>query len=245
MLIPDPEQPRQMFEATEMAELKASIEARGIKQPLTVRWSVEHHKYMVIDGGRRFAAACEAGLTELPCWVQTTSGRDVLIDQIVHNWQRVNLRPIETANALARLRDEFGLNQQQLAEATGKPKSEISKLLAIHDHVDPDLQHLAASDNTETPLTKRHLYNLSKLSPSDQPAIVEQIQRDRLSAVATEQLVARATGKVKIHQSNLAARQRRYHTTHADVVMTFRKVGVTQEKLCQVIEELQTQLLRQ
>ena len=66
----------------------------------------------------------------------------------------------------------------------------------------------------------------------------EPTQRTRWSQ--SKQLVE-ATGKVKIHTSNLAARQRRYHTTHADVVMTFRKVDITPEQLLQVIHELLSQ----
>ena len=78
--MPDPDQPRKEFNDRELTELASSIESRGIKQPLTVRWNQEHSRYMIIDGGRRFAAATRLKLDELPCWIQSGEGKDVLID---------------------------------------------------------------------------------------------------------------------------------------------------------------------
>src|SRR5258706_1425667 len=70
LLSADPTQPRKVFDEQELSELAASIQSRGIKQPLTVRWDIVSSKYMVIDGGRRFLAAERLGLAELPCWIQ-------------------------------------------------------------------------------------------------------------------------------------------------------------------------------
>lgn len=139
-ITPDPEQPRKQFDEQELNELAASMRARGIKQPLTVRWHVESSTYRIIDGGRRFLASEMAGLTELPCWIQEGDSKEILVDQIVHNWQRADLKPEETADALARLRDEFGRTQKAISDLTGKPQSEISKFLAIHDWVAPEVQ---------------------------------------------------------------------------------------------------------
>ncbi len=203
MIVADTNQPRQVFDESELQELIASIRARGIKQPLAVRWNVELGKYMVIDGGRRFAAAVSLGLSELPCCVQTAEGKDILIDQIVHNWQRVNLRPLETADALARLRDEHGLSQQQLAEVTGKPKSEISKLLAIHDNVTPEVQRHARGDPGDAKLTKRHLYNISKLPSPQQTAVADHVRNLKLTATQTEELVSQSRGRTNRRSAGL------------------------------------------
>ena len=163
-LIADPTQPRKVFDEQELSELAASIQSRGIKQPLTVRWDIITGKYIVIDGGRRFLAADRLGLAELPCWIQEGDSKDVLVDQIVHNWQRADLRPEETADALARLHDEFNLSQKQISKLTGKPTSEISKFLSIHDRVVPEVQQMAREQTEAAPtLTMRHLYNIAKL----------------------------------------------------------------------------------
>ena len=243
-LVPDPEQPRKEFDPAEMEELTSSIRTRGIKQPLIVRWSVQDSRYMIIDGGRRFEAAVRLGLEELPCWIQQGDRRDILIDQIVHNWQRSSLRPWETADALARLRDEFQLSQRELCEVTGKPKSEISKLLALHDNVVPAVQTLARSD-TDSPLTTRHLYNISKLKPEQQIELAERVKAESLSAFQTEEIVASLTPKASAKapkvlkkSQGLSSRQRRFKTSQADVLVTFHRVGVTTQDILQVLDEL-------
>lgn len=237
-IIPDPEQPRQKFDQMEMLELIASIKERGVKQPLTVRWNPTAQKYMVIDGGRRHEAATQLKLEELPCWVQEGDRKEVLIDQIVHNWQRVDLRPYETADALARLRDSHGLTQTELVRVTGKPKGEISKLLALHDKVDPEVQAIARNDS-DSPLTKRHLYNISKLKPDKQKEIAAKVQEEQLTAKQTEQLINAGSHKMNVQkQPGIAARQRRFKTANADVVITFRRKAITDDDVRDVIAEL-------
>lgn len=229
-IVPDPNQPRRTFVAHSMEELIASIQARGIKQPLTVRWDAAEQRYRVIDGGRRYEAAKRLGLESVPCWVQRAEGRELVIDQVVHNWVRADLEPTETGAALARLRDEFGMTQQEISSVTGKPKGEISKFLAIHDGVIADVKQLAvASESTATPLSKRHLYNLSRLPENEQRELAQRAVEERMTAVEMEKLVRkRTTGDTtKISRSGLAARQRKFHTPLADVLITFRKKGAT------------------
>ena len=226
-IVPDPNQPRQEFNAAAMEELTASIRARGVLQPLTIRWDAAISRYMIIDGGRRFEAAQRLGLDELPCWVQRGEGREILIDQIVHNWQRSSLRPFETADALARLRDEFDMSQKELVSVTGKPKSEISKLLALKDKVAPDIQEMARADESGT-YTKRHLYQISRLQPDDQRSVAEEIRRDNLNALDAEKLIRSHAGiapprPTRKKVRGIAFRQKRFRTTEADVLITFRK----------------------
>lgn len=231
-IVPDPDQPRRTFDEQQLEELAASLRSRGIKQPMTVRWVASLERYMIVDGGRRFEAARRAGITKIPCTIDKGEGKDVLIDQIVHNWQRADLRPYETADALARLRDAHNMRQQQLAEVTGKPKGEISKLLALHDKVVPEVQEMARSES-ETKLTKRHLYNISKLPEDQQSEVAQRVQRDGLTAIETEQLTSKGT-----RRKGIAARQRRFHTDDADVVVTFRKAGHTDDDARRVLAKL-------
>lgn len=232
-IVPDPDQPRRTFNEEETEELAASLRSRGIKQPMTVRWVASLERYMIVDGGRRFEAARRAGIAKLPCTIDKAEGKDVLIDQIVHNWQRADLRPYETADALARLRDKYSMNQQQLSDVTGKPKGEISKLLALHDKVVPEVQEMARADEASK-LTKRHLYNISKLPPDEQANVAERVQRDGLTAIETERLTTKKGGR----RQGIAARQRRFHTDEADVVVTFRKAGHTDDDARRVLAQL-------
>ncbi|MEP3479744.1 MAG: ParB/RepB/Spo0J family partition protein [Fuerstiella sp.] len=241
-IVPDPNQPRKEFDEEELTELTASIQARGIKQPLTVRWNPDIGRYMVIDGGRRFEAATRLQLEELPCWVQQSEGKELLIDQIVHNWQRSSLRPYETADALVRLRDEFEMSQKEMAAVTGKSKSEISKLLALKDKVAAELQEIARTDS-ESGMTKRHLYQISQLDKKEQMQVAADVQRDRLSADETEAVVQQRKGNRKTRiggerSKGIAARQKRFRTSEADVLITFQKTKFTQEDILMVISEL-------
>ncbi len=242
-LAADPTQPRRIFDERELSELAASIQSRGIKQPLTVRWDIATSKYMVIDGGRRFRAAERLGLEELPCWIQEGDSKDVLVDQIVHNWQRADLRPEETADALARLRDEFDLSQKQISELTGKPAGEISKFLAIHDRVAPEVQQLVRERSEAAPtFTMRHLYNIAKLPSDEQPAFAKHVRDSKLTATETEALVMRTRGCSNRRSAGLQARQRRFRTDTADVLITFNKLGATNVDVEKVLEMIRQQL---
>jgi ParB family chromosome partitioning protein len=188
LIEPDPKQPRQYFDEPTLQELADSIRARDIKQPLTVRWEPDVGKYRIIDGERRYRAAALAGLTDVPCLVAEAGSRDVLVDQIVHNWQRADLRPYETADALVRLRDEFHLPLTEIAAMTGKSLGEVSKLVALVDKVIPDVQK-SVREVGEATMTKTHLYLLSQLPPDQQKRLAARIHREHLTTVQTEKLI--------------------------------------------------------
>lgn len=243
LLTADPTQPRKVFAEPELSELAASIQSRGIKQPLTVRWDTATSKYMVIDGGRRFLASERLGLAELPCWIQEGDSKDVLVDQIVHNWQRADLRPEETADALARLRDEFNLSQKQISDLTGKPAGEISKFLAIHDRVAPEVQQLAREQSESSPpLTMRHLYNISKLDDATaQKELAREVQSKRLTALETEQLVTNRLSRTR-HPRARSSQRRIFITSLAKVVISFQQQDASVEQLHAVLDEVRDQL---
>ncbi len=245
-ITPDPEQPRKDFDEQHILELMASIQARGIKQPLTVRWHIESSTYRIIDGGRRYLAAERLGLTELPCWIQEGDSKEILVDQIVHNWQRADLKPEETADALARLRDEFNLTQKSISDMTGKPQSEISKFLAIHDWVAPEVQQLARDQaETDSPLTMRHLYNISKAGDAaTQKALADRVVTERLTATQVEAIVTKPRSPEVTTIGGQTLRQMRFKTSLADVVFTFHRVNPTNADLLKALDEIRDGLIR-
>ena len=183
----------------------------------------------------------EAYLERLARHLGEENLRELLADGMVELCDRIDR--IEDslnsgdADALARLRDEFGLAQTDLCRVTGKSKSEISKLLALHDRVSPEIQQAARSDK-DTILTKRHLYNISKLNPEEQTRVAAQVQKDKLNAQQTEQLIKSNSPGT----NGIARRQRRFKTTNADILITFRRKPVTAEHIRDVLAELQRQL---
>ena len=128
---PNPLQPRKEFRAEELAELEASIKATGLLQPITVRPAPVGRGYELVAGERRLRAATRLGWTEIPAIVREVDDRALLTLALVENLQRADLNPVEEAEGYRQLIDEFGLTQQQVADAVGKDRSTVANLLRI------------------------------------------------------------------------------------------------------------------
>ena len=123
-------QPRRMFTEPELAELEASIKASGLLQPITVRPKAGGG-WELVAGERRLRAATRLGWTEIPAVVHDFDDRAMLTLALVENLQRSDLNALEEAEGYQRLIDEFGLTQQQVAEAVGKDRTSITNLLRV------------------------------------------------------------------------------------------------------------------
>lgn len=123
-------QARVQIDDEALQELADSIKAQGVIQPVIVR---EHglSRYELIAGERRWRASQLAGLTEIPAVIKTISDETALAMGLIENLQRENLNPIEEAQGLKRLADEFGLTHETIAKAVGKSRSAISNSLRL------------------------------------------------------------------------------------------------------------------
>jgi ParB family chromosome partitioning protein len=131
-LIPSPLQPRRYFGPEALADLVASILSQGIIQPLVVRPSATQPDfYEIIAGERRWRAAQQASLAEVPAVVRSISDRDALAMALVENLQREDLSPIEEAEAYRRLIEEYTLTQESVAEAIGKSRAQVTNTLRL------------------------------------------------------------------------------------------------------------------
>ncbi|MCR3955958.1 MAG: ParB/RepB/Spo0J family partition protein [Gudongella sp.] len=135
-IIPKPDQPRKIFQEDALKDLAQSITENGVIQPIIVR-KLENG-YEIIAGERRWRAAREAGLDEIPCIIREID--DITADRIslIENVQRENLNPIEEAQAYKRIMKEYSLKQDELAKAVGKSRSYISnnmRLLNLDERV--------------------------------------------------------------------------------------------------------------
>ncbi|MBS0456794.1 MAG: ParB/RepB/Spo0J family partition protein [Proteobacteria bacterium] len=128
-------QPRTGMDAERLAELADSIRAQGLIQPIVVRAvaPVKGSKatHEIIAGERRWRAAQIAGLTEVPVVLREVDDRSAVAMALIENIQREDLNPLEEAQALTRLIDEFGLTHQQTAEAVGRSRAAVSNLLRL------------------------------------------------------------------------------------------------------------------
>lgn len=130
-LTPNEYQPRSDFDAEELAQLTASIRAQGLIQPILVT-PRPAGGYMIVAGERRWRAARDAGLTQVPVVVRDfSSKRNFLEAALVENLQREDLNPIEEAEAFHRLNQEFGLSHEEIGGRTGKSRSAVSNRLRL------------------------------------------------------------------------------------------------------------------
>ena len=124
-------QPRKKFDEASLNELSASIKSRGIIQPIIVRVSKGDAKYEIIAGERRWIAAQNAGLHEVPIVVIDADDKKALEFGIVENVQRHDLNAIEEAEGYKRLIEEFSYDQEQVAKFIGKSRSHITNSLRL------------------------------------------------------------------------------------------------------------------
>ena len=133
-LVPGVYQPRTRMDEGALYELAESIRSQGIMQPILVRplGSGEHAgKYEIIAGERRFRAAGLAGLESVPVLVRDVADEAAAVMALIENMQREDLNPLEEAQGLQRLVQEFGLTHEQAAQAVGRSRSAASNLLRL------------------------------------------------------------------------------------------------------------------
>ncbi|HET7267982.1 MAG TPA: ParB/RepB/Spo0J family partition protein [Oleiagrimonas sp.] len=131
-IVPGKYQPRRHWNAEALEELAESIKAQGLIQPVVVR-SIGPDKFELIAGERRWRAAQKARLKDLPALVKQVDEQAVPAMALIENIQRQDLTPLEEADALKRLIDDFDLTHQQAADAVGRSRAAVSNLLRLID----------------------------------------------------------------------------------------------------------------
>lgn len=131
-IVPNPQQPRRIFNEDELVELTHSIKEHGVLQPLIVS-EKRDGSYELIAGERRLRASRRAGLATVPALVRTTTEHEKLELAIIENVQRVDLSPIDEAFSYKRLYDEFGLTMDQVATRVGKSRPHVSNMIRLLD----------------------------------------------------------------------------------------------------------------
>ncbi|MEI6845443.1 MAG: ParB/RepB/Spo0J family partition protein [Candidatus Firestonebacteria bacterium] len=127
---PNKYQPRKEFDPVELANLMASIQEKGIIQPISVR-KIGPDEYELISGERRLRASKELKKETIPAVIRDVKDEDMLELALIENIQRDDLNPIEEAEAYRRLQNEFGLTQDEVAKKVGKERSTIANLLRL------------------------------------------------------------------------------------------------------------------
>ncbi len=192
-LVPNRYQPRRDFSEARLADLAASIREQGIVQPIVV--TPRGDKLEIVAGERRWRAAGLAGLTRVPVvFRQKQTETELLEVALVENLQREDLNPLDAAEAYARLKDEFRMSHEKIADRVGKDRTTITNALrllklpsTVRDRIRSGL------------LSGGHARALAALaSADDQERLAEEVVRRALSVRQTEKRVATISGPDKL-----------------------------------------------
>ncbi len=184
-LRPGKYQPRTRMDEGSLYELAESIKSQGVMQPVLVRPVAGG--FEIIAGERRVRAARLAGLDEVPVLVKDVADEAAAVMALIENIQREDLNPLEEAQGLQRLVQEFQLTHEQAAQAVGRSRPAASNLLRLLNLAEPVQQMLMAGD-----LDMGHARALLALQSAQQVMCAQEIAARKLSVREAEQLVTRA-----------------------------------------------------
>ena len=176
-------QPRTHMDEASLNELAASIRVQGVIQPILVR-AIGESRYEIIAGERRWRAAKIAGLNDVPVVIRDVPDQAALAMALIENIQREGLNPLEEANGIQRLIDEFKLTHQEAADAVGRSRTATTNLLRLLN-LNAEVQTLVFDGK----LDMGHARALLSLAAADQIRLANKVADEGLSVRATEQLV--------------------------------------------------------
>ena len=184
-------QPRKDIDPVRLQELADSISAQGIVQPIVAR-SMGENRYEIIAGERRWRAAQLAGLHEIPVVVRDVTDQAALAIALIENIQREDLNPLEEAEALKRLLEEFSMTHQQVADAVGKSRVTVTNLLRLNE-LHPEAKQMLQKGAIEM----GHARAILGVDYARQGAIAHKVAAGNLTVRATEQLIRRLQEEAK------------------------------------------------
>lgn len=177
-------QPRQEFDEEALEDLANSIRAQGVVQPILVRPLSNGESYEIIAGERRWRASQLAGLHEIPVVLRQIDDQTAMCMALIENIQREDLNPLEQAQGLSRLLDEFDMTHEGIADAVGRSRSTVTNLLRLLE-LDSRVKNMLV----EGKLEMGHARALLTLPAAKQAAMASKIVSQGLSVRATEALV--------------------------------------------------------
>jgi ParB family chromosome partitioning protein len=221
-MVPGKYQPRRTMDDAKLEELASSIRAQGVIQPIVVRerGGKGGRTYEIIAGERRWRASQRAGLAEVPVVIREVDDRTVVAMALIENIQREDLNPLEEAQALQRLIDEFDLTHAAAAEAVGRSRAAVSNLLRLLELPEP-IRALVQSGAIEMgharallPLAEPMAIALAKQAAEEGWSVRQvehRVQQLAAGKVPTEP--KKAAPKAKAPQADIAALERELSET--------------------------------
>ena len=213
-IVPNPRQPRSSFDEDALRELADSIRELGLIQPPIVQQiptdddPAQPPKYQLITGERRWRAARLAGLSHVQVIVKEATPQEMVELALVENIQRMDLNPLEEANAYLQLTDEFGLTQERVAERVGRSRVSVTNTLRLLRLPDEIKEGLLGER-----ITEGHARALLQLDEREEQTLAyRSVVRRRLSVRQSEELVRR------LQSSGQVSTQRRARTPETEAL---------------------------
>jgi ParB family chromosome partitioning protein len=232
---PNPEQPRQVM--GDLSELMASIAEKGVIEPLVVRQ--RGNRYQIVAGERRYQAAVQLGLRELPVVIREVDDNEMVEVALVENIQRKDLGPFEEAEALASLTDRCGYTHEDLAKRLGKSRTSITESLSL----------------AEMPTEVRNLCRLADISSKSlllqvvrqqthqkMVALVEQLTREGQDGPITREQARKVVAKPKFGRPRNYIFQYRAPTKTFSLRLQFKKSEVDRTEVIAALEGIIAEL---
>ncbi|TFB87616.1 ParB/RepB/Spo0J family partition protein [Cryobacterium algoricola] len=202
-IVPNAQQPRSVFDESDLAELVHSIREVGVLQPIVVRPLPDQPgKYELVMGERRLRATKEAGLDSIPAVVRETADVDMLRDALLENLHRAQLNPLEEASAYQQLLADFGITQDELAQRIGRSRPQITNTIRLLKL--PEAVQLRVAAGVLSAGHARAI--LSVGDPEGMLRLADKIVNEDLSVRAAE-AAATAVPKVQVPRPSAGKRQ--------------------------------------
>lgn len=230
---PNPHQARS--ELGDLHELMASIKAKGILEPILVRPKGE--RFEIIAGERRYVAAMNVGLKELPCIEMNVNDQEALELALIENLQRKDLDVFEEADGLKALVELYGYTHQQIADRIGKARSTITEIINV-SRIPLQLRNLCKKHGI---LSRSTLIEIAKLEKTeDMEKLINQIIERGLKREDTRQLGKKIKGKIKKSGPFVF----RFHPKDKKFLLKieFKKENVSKEELIDILEDILNKL---
>jgi ParB family chromosome partitioning protein len=233
-LVPNPHQPRQSM--GDLTELVASIREKGILEPILVR--PQGSRFQIVAGERRFRAATEAGLSEVPCVVREASDAEVMELALIENLQRRDLTPFEEADGLRVLADSYDYTHEQMAEKLGKSRTSITETLSLAQMPD-DVRQLCRLADIES---KSLLLQILRQGDSRKMvALVERIQEQGIQTRSEARRLVKGARKAKGRPRHFVFRYQPREKSF-NLSLQFKRADVDRSEVIRVLEGILTEL---
>jgi ParB family chromosome partitioning protein len=239
LLDPNPDQPRQMM--GDLSELKASISEKGIIEPLIVRQ--RGGRYQIIAGERRYQAASQVGLREVPVVIRDSDDTEVIELALIENLQRKDLGAFEEAEAMMALARRCEYTHEDLAKRLGKSRTSVTECLAIAEMPEDVRKLCRLADISSKSLL---LQIVRQQTPQKMIALIEQLTRDGRGAVTREQArKASAAKAAKVGRPKAFVFQYRPPAKTFNLRLQFRKSDVDRTEVIEALEAIIQELRNQ